>query len=223
MGHPLEIENQTDVYIQVIGEEEHLLLTNPFVEIKIRGMIQDQLERRNYRVTGTEEDADYILTVLHSSWEVESTKSEIFNYQSSIAHNYSRTGSGVWAASVVAGQDYSNLSIARSSTKTLSAYRHNLALEISNVEDGVLWTGESTWQTGSVDILNGILVVSQKLISNLPGYGEIVPRVPAIIPEKNHHYYRLYVVDNSFHGPALPNMINSTQMCRISSSLYRMF
>src|SRR5690625_7126629 len=98
-------------------------------------MIQDQLERRNYRVTGTEEDADYILTVLHSSWEVESTKSEIFNYQSSIAHNYSRTGSGVWAAQVVAGQDYSNIRIARSSTKTHSAYQQKLALENSNDKD----------------------------------------------------------------------------------------
>lgn len=38
----------------------------------------------------------------------------------------------------------------------------------------------------------------------MPGYGEVIPRIPAVNSNKEQNYYRLYISGNRFVGPALP-------------------
>jgi len=208
MGDPQLIESNTNIYLNVIGEEKHLLLDNSLIDRNIHSIIENQLIRRNFSITENAQNADYTLAVNYSSKDVQVMRTAIATYQSASQQNYSRTGTGILAALAVGAQASQSETASKAETTSYTAYRHTLGLSISNMKDEVIWTGESTWESGNVDILGRIQTVSQILLSNLPGYGEVIPRVPAVNSSKEQNYYRLYISGNRFAGPALPYSIN---------------
>lgn len=207
MGDPQLIESNTNIYLNVIGEEKHLLLDNSLIDRNIHSIIENQLIRRNFSITENAQNADYTLTVNYSSRDVQVMRTAITTYQSASQQNYSRTGTGILAALAVGAQASQSETASKAETSSHTAYQHSLGLSFSNMEDEVIWTGESTWESGNVDILGRIQVVSQILLSNLPGYGEVIPRIPAVNSNKEQNYYRLYISGNRFVGPALPYTI----------------
>ncbi|MCH8569106.1 MAG: hypothetical protein LAT67_12605 [Balneolales bacterium] len=208
MGDPQLIEHNTTIYLNIIGNEEHLLLDNSLVDRKIYKIIENQLMRRNFTITDNEQEADYLMVVNYSSRDVEVMRTSVGTTQRSSQVNYSQTGTGVLAALAVGAQSTQSQATSRVESRTHTAYRHTLGLSISSLEGEMIWTGESTWESGAVDILRRIQPVSQILISNLPGYAEMIPRVPAVRQNKEQNYYRLYIRGNRFFGPALPYSIN---------------
>lgn len=185
----------------------------------IYNSIESQLLRRGFEITKNEENADYILNINYSSKDVQVMRTEVQTYQSSNQYNYSGTSTGILAALAVGAQASRTTTANKAESSTHTAYRHTVGFSITNLNSELIWTGESTWESGNVDITSRISTVSQILLSNLPGYGEVVPRVPAVNPEKEENYYKLYVEDRNFVGPALPYTINFESSAGDSRSL----
>lgn len=159
MGDPQLIESNTNIYLNVIGEEKHLLLDNSLIDRNIHSIIENQLIRRNFSITENAQNADYTLTVNYSSRDVQVMRTAITTYQSASQQNYSRTGTGILAALAVGAQASQSETASKAETSSHTAYQHSLGLSFSNMEDEVIWTGESTWESGNVDILGRIQVV----------------------------------------------------------------
>lgn len=218
-GNPQSIEESTTLFINVNGEEKHLLLDNALLDGSIYKGIESQLLRRDFEITKNEQNADYILNISYFSKDVQVMRTEVQTYQSSSQYNYSGTSTGILAALAVGAQASRTSTSNKAESSTHTAYRHTVGFSINNLDNELIWTGESTWESGSPDITSRISTVSQILLSNLPGYGEVTPRVPAVNPEKEENYYKLYVEDRNFVGPALPYTINFERSAEDSRSL----
>jgi hypothetical protein len=220
-GDPQNIEKSSTIFLQIEGEENQLLLNNSLLNEEIYRIIESQLKRRNFSLTEIEEDSDYILNVRFLSKEVQVMRSELSTYQSSSQINYSGTSTGILAALAVGAQSSSSKLSTKTETSSQTVYRNVVGFVIKTLDEDIIWTGESTWESSSVDILSLFPTVSQILLSNLPGYGEVTPRVPAVNPEKEENYYKLYIQGRYFVGPSLPYVINFERSLSDPNSLSR--
>ncbi len=207
LGQAQSVEPGSSIYINVSGDEEHLLIDNPLMDNSVYNVIKNQLVRRNFEIISSKNDADYVLNVEYQSEDVQVMQTEVSSFQSSYQESASGSGYGVLAALAVAEQTSSNQSASQAEVSTQTAYRHTLGFSIIQ-NDQIVWTGESTWKSNSVDVSNRITSTTQLLLSKLPGYGEVTPRVKAVNPEKKNNYYNLFIKGNSFLGPSLPYVIN---------------
>lgn len=207
-GEPQNIEKSSTIFLHIEGEEKQLLLNNSLLNEEIYNIIGSQLQRRNFSLSDNRENADYLLKVRFLSKEVQVMRSELSTYQSSSQLNYSGTSTGILAALAVGAQSSSNKLSTKTETSSQTVYRNVVGFVIENANEEIIWTGESTWESSNVDILSLFPTVSQILLSNLPGYGEVTPRVPAVNPEKEENYYKLYIQGRYFVGPSLPYIIN---------------
>ena len=207
-GEPQNIEKSSTIFLQIEGEEKQLLLNNSLLDDEIFNIIESQLKRRNFSLTEIEEDSDYILNVRFLSKEVQVMRSELSTYQSSSQMNYSGTSTGILAALAVGAQSSSSKLSTKTETSSQTVYRNVVGFVVKTSDENIIWTGESTWESSNVDILSLFPTVSQILLSNLPGYGEVIPRVTAVNPEKEENYYKLYIQGRYFVGPSLPYVIN---------------
>lgn len=207
LGQAQILETGSSIYINVSGNEQHLLLDNTLVDNSIYSVIKEQLNRRNFEIINSKNEADYILNVNYQSEDVKEMKTEFSSFQSSYQESASTLGYGVLAALAVAEQASSNIAASKAKVTTQTAYHHTLGLSIIQNEE-MIWTGESIWKSSNIDISNRIVSVTQLLISELPGYGEITPSIKAVNPEKKNNYFNLFIKGNSFVGPSLPYSIN---------------
>lgn len=207
LGQSESIETGTSIYIDVSGDEDHLLLDNSLMDKSVYAVVKEQLNRRNFKIHKNKSSADYVLFVDYQSKEEKIVQTEISSFQSSYQESASTSGYGVLAALAVAEQASSSQSRSQVAVAEQTAYKHTLGFSIHQ-NDEMVWTGESTWKSSNVDISNRMTSVTQLLLSNLPGYGERTPRVKAVNPEKRNNYFKLFISGNSFVGPSLPYMIN---------------
>ena len=203
LGQAQSVESGSSIYIDVSGDEEHLLIDNSLMDNSVYNVIKQQLSRRDFKIISSRNDAEYILNVKYQSEDIQVMQTEVSSFQSSYQESASASGYGVLAASAVAEQASSNQSATQAEVSTQTAYRHTLGFSIIQ-NNQTVWTGESTWKSSNVDISSRIKSTTQQLLSKLPGYGEVTPTVKAVNPEKKNNYYNLFIKGNSFLGPSLP-------------------
>lgn len=207
LGQAQSVEPGSSIYINVSGDEEHLLIDNPLMDNSVYNIIKHQLSRRDFKIINSRNDADYILNVKYQSEDVQVMQTKVSSFQNSYQESANGSGYGVLVALAVAEQTSSNQSASQAEVSTQTAYRHTLGFSIIQ-NDQTVWTGESTWKSSSVDVSNRITSTIQLLLSKLPGYGEVTPIVKAVNPEKKDNYYNLFIKGNSFLGPSLPYVID---------------
>ncbi|NGP90265.1 DUF4136 domain-containing protein [Fodinibius halophilus] len=207
LGQAQSIELGSSIFINVSGDEEYLLIDNPLMDNSVYNVIKNQLVRRDFEIVSSKNDAEYVLNVEYQSKDVQVMQTELSSFQSSYQQSASGSGYGVLAALAVSEQTSSNQSVNQAEVSTQTAYRHTLGFSITQ-NDQTVWTGESTWKSSSLDVSNRITSTTQLLLSKLPGYGEVTPRVKAVNPEKKNNYYNQFIKGNSFFGPSLPYLIN---------------
>lgn len=210
MGNAQTIGNPSKIYVSIEGSEEHLLLNNTLLESEIYSTIQDQLLRRNFEIVDDRQASDYVLSVNYHSEDIQVMRSTVTSYQNTRQNSSAGTSTGILAALAVSAQASESKSTSKAELTSRTAYQHTLGISIID-EDLLIWTGESTWESSNANILGRLHSVSQILLSNLPGYGEIIPTVPAVNSNKEENFYNIYVRGNNFVGPSLPYSINFQQ------------
>lgn len=204
MGDTDQISTGTKIFLDISGEENHLLLDNAMLNNHISTILSEQLERRAFELTSDANEANFFFSLVYSSNAVQVMRNSVSTYQTSSQSAATRSGAGVFAAMTVSAIASRNETITSSDVRTTTAYRHTLGIEITDAAKIVIWTGESTWEDNRVDIIGRFPFVSGILLSYLPGYGDVIPRIEAVQENRSLSYFSLYFEGNRFSVPSLP-------------------
>lgn len=117
------------------------------------------------------------------------------------------SGLGVSIARTISALSSRSTTVGTQSAEQILSYTHTIAIEISSKDGLALWKGESTWDTGDLNILIGIIPALQLILSDLPSDRSVRPEVPEVKDTHINNYFRLMCKDAWFTCPALPYRI----------------
>ena len=86
---------------------------------------------------------------------------------------------------------------------TITSYIHSISVEIENQGGDLIWKGESTWDSGSLNLEREILPAFQLILTQLPAEYK-TPEVKKVQEEKAGNYSQLNIRGKWFVSPALP-------------------
>ena len=87
------------------------------------------------------------------------------------------------------------------------SYTHTLAIEITNRKSDLVWKGESTWDSGELNLINRIIPALQLILSDLPSDKTFKPEIPEVRDSHVQNFYKLECDEIWFTCPALPYRI----------------
>lgn len=115
-------------------------------------------------------------------------------------------GLGVSVATTLSKLISKSTSISKVQVQTQNNFIHTISIEIVDNNQKVIWKGESTWESNSIDIRNYLVTALQVLLSDLPS-SDFIPHVQKIKQSHASNYYTLNCMNRWFACPALPYRI----------------
>jgi len=196
-----ELETNKSITLEIAGQTDPLLGDEALTANKIAESVSNLLERRGFRITN--ENPDYKLKLLYKTIRDDkvSSFSSFSSKTSTIAGT--KSGLGVRLAQAIGLAATSNSVSTTQSTFESEMYNHTISVEIYNTNQHLLWKGESTWDTGNLDLTYDIFPALQTLFSYLPADRSTLPRVKAIKPTHVTNYYNIVCRNRKFSCPTL--------------------
>lgn len=198
------IELTKKLKIDVTGATEPLIGDETLLEESLKSTLSRLIERRGFTIDDSR--YDYLMKMSYLTESniaysniLPNTSTNISNISYSIEPSYGMS-SGL------------GISIARALAITyeepIYQYKHVIALEILDKQGNLLWKGESTWDSNTLNLINRIIPALQLLLSDLPKDNTYRPRVFEVKETHVSNYFRLECKDSWFVCPALPYKIS---------------
>ena len=201
------------VKVEVIGKTYPLLGNEELTSEKIKSFLTQLLRRRGFDIGN--DGYEYLVKLYYKT-----DRKDKMNFASASSTTNSaaygittNTGIGVTSGLGVSIARAIGFLASQSSTENIQSaeqiisFNHTIAIELSNKDGVILWKGESTWDTGELDLIKGIIPAMQLILSDLPSDMTIRPEVSEVKESHVKNYYRIECKDVWFTCPALPYRI----------------
>ena len=208
----LEAEPQIDLKgtfsIEVQGETEPLLGSETILQSELRDQIAWLLERRGFEVVTL--DGDYELLMHYQTTRNEKNHTSIRSEQISASVGVAgrevdvNAALGIAIARMIAGMATATQQTSEVNQGVIIDYTHNIALEIVDRTDNLIWKGESTWESRDLGAESDFGPSLQLLLSSLPSDTEYYPRIKRIKKTSVEEFYETQCANSWFSSPALP-------------------
>lgn len=208
-----QIQPGKAIKIEVTGATAPLLGNEELMAQKLRFHLSYLISRRGFRVEDNLQD--YLLRLSYKT-----VRTDKLNISSSVASSnldtyMIATGSGAGATSglgvsiarAVSALTSRSTTVATQSAAQTVSYTHTISIEISDHDGGIIWKGESTWDSSELNLISRIIPSLQLLLSDLPADRTVRPEVSEVKESHVVNYYRLECEDVWFTCPALPYRI----------------
>ncbi|MEW5995373.1 MAG: hypothetical protein AB1744_13405, partial [Candidatus Zixiibacteriota bacterium] len=176
--------------------------------------IEALLKRRGFSIVEPEEAA-YKLSVEYETERQDRITAA--SYSRSIHYDRLVTGTaagagassglGVSVAAAVASAVQATSVTSGQVLDQVANYVHSISIQIENPSNELIWKGESTWDSYSVDIRDNFALAIQIMLRHFPTDTNHVPWVPEVKETHVRNFYRLECLDRWFTCPALPYRI----------------
>ena len=206
----VSIPINSSIFISVEGNSKSLFSKNTLLDQKITDKLGYFLERRGYKIV--KENYDYKMKMKYRTERHDKMVSSSYlnSNNSNVNANFNSSGTmSAYGLSAAVAQSISAMA-SRSSvtslntTKTIKAYTHTLTIEIIDKNDGIVWNGESTWDSQNINFHSESNLPIQLLVVNLPKDTEEIPTFIPIDSKKVNNYYTLKAKFSWFSSPAIP-------------------
>lgn len=115
---------------------------------------------------------------------------------------------GVSLAMSITALSASGSTTAIQTTQQYTSYTHSISIQLRNRAGRLIWKGESTWDSPSLDLGSRIVFPLQLILSDLPSDGSVIPKVNRVKDSHALNYYRVECdPPNWFTCPSLPYRI----------------
>ncbi len=207
------IDPTKSIKIEVAGVTSPLLGNEQLTSEKLRSTLTQLIKRRGFTIaTG---DYDYLVKLSYKTDRADkmefSSSISTANTQSSMISSQTGAGAtsglGVSIARAIGLLSSSSSTVAAQSTEQMLSYTHTIAIEICGRDGGLLWKGESTWDSEELNLISRIIPAMQLILSDLPSDKTVRPEIPEVKETHVSNYYRLECYDFWFTCPALPYRI----------------
>jgi hypothetical protein len=201
------------VKIEVNGITNPLLGDEQLTSDKLRYTLGALIQRRGFIINN--EKYDYLVKLTYKT-----DRNDKMQFYSAVSSNYSqafelKTGSGAGSTSglgvsiarAIGSLSSNSSTVATQSTNQALSYIHTISIEFISKQGNVLWKGESTWDSGELNLINRIIPALQLILSNLPSDNSVRPEISEVKETHVKNYYRLVCQDLWFSCPALPYRI----------------
>jgi len=208
-----QIDPTKSIKIEVAGVTSPLLGNEQLTSEKLRSTLTQLIKRRGFTLaTG---DYDYLVKLsyktdradkmkLSSSISTANTHSSMVSLKTGAG---ATSGLGVSVARAIGLLSSSSSTVAAQSIEQVLSYTHTISIEICGRDGGLLWKGESTWDSEELNLINRIVPALQLILSDLPSDKSVRPEIPEVKGTHVKNYYRLECYDFWFTCPALPYKI----------------
>ena len=209
----ISIPLNSKIKITVEGVSKPLLGDDLLLQNNINEKLKYLLERRGYNIVT--ENFDFSLTLKYKTERHDKIKSSSFMYSSTdntsalltTSGSLASLGLGVSIAQLISALNYKSEVVSSNTIKTIRSFIHTISIEIVDINNKLIWQGESTWDSQNINLQSDIKPAIQLIVSNLPYNKENLPIVSQIKKDKEENYYNLVCKDKWFSCPALPYKI----------------
>lgn len=199
--------------LEVSGTTKPLLGSEILEDDAIRDHLSQLLLRRGFSTDTV--SPDYTVKLLYrtersdklavSSVSLSTTSQGLAFWTSSGAG--ATYGLGVSIARAVGALAAASGTYNRQTTEQTLSYTHTVSIEFFDRQGRIVWKGESTWDSGQLNLITDIRPALQSLLSYLPSSDTCRPQVPEVRMDHVDNYYRLECQHRWFTCPALPYRI----------------
>lgn len=209
-----EIQLGAALRTEVNGQTEPLIGSEQLVAHRINEIVNDLLLRRGFRIMDDSYDYDLQVSYRTERHDRQISLSAFRSYSANRTAFSTTSVSGInYGLGVSIAREVGLLSMRMGSTALqvsgeVEQYVHIIATEIYEKQGGLLWKGETTWESENADIFLDLTPKLQLIFSNLPSDPEHFSEVEEIKPGHVFNYYRLECYRRWFSCPALPYRIS---------------
>lgn len=210
------IEPTKLIKIEVSGTTIPLLGSEQLLGYQLRSELSQLMIRRGFIIEDV--NYDYLVRMSYRTERIDKMKysstistanSQYYSLSTGAGSGVS-SGLGVSVARAVSTLASRSSTTSSQSSEQIVSYSHTISIEISNREGGLLWKGESNWDSEELNILSRIIPALQLILSDLPSNRSIRPEIPEIKETHVNNFYRLECKDVWYTCPALPYRIYLT-------------
>jgi hypothetical protein len=215
-GDPERVSLETPVVIDVDLDVPYLPGSVAPLEEALADSAGELLSRRGYEVAGTNAGdsaaaagaADVYRMELHlSGYRVERVSTQVDQASGSYTSSFSSSSAslGAYAATRASTSLFQAQSFGRTtvSSRTVSAYQYDLALEVRQGDD-LVWQGRASWLSPSITPERDAAYALRLLASALPRDAEVVHQVPRVRESHYDTYYETTLDGRILRSPGIP-------------------
>lgn len=203
-----QIKAGSRIFINVIGDTIPLSGNEELVRNMITEYAADLLSRRGYIISKTDFDYKFNISYLTNMGSRLSINSETTSY---ISSRFSNSNMYLTGSSIFYNTTIINI-------HETSAFLHTMTVNILDINDNLIWTGDTAWETSDLNILLNAYMVFKNLFINLPKTNNVLANVPKVKESRIIDYYMHYCHEKWFTPLALPYNIRFEPLLRIKEN-----
>jgi len=202
-----EILPTAKITTEVNGQSLPLLGEETLTSDQIKQKLNLLLARRGFVIRNGASDYKLIL-----KYKTERRDKPVsLSYSSSSGLSVTKYGLGIDIAQEVHNALVMSRLVNMQTSTELASFTHTISVELYDElsEPGEpIWKGESTWDSGNINIISDMITGLQLVLSYLPAQAGLTPKVDEVKPSHARNYYNLVCRDRRFACPALPFKIS---------------
>ncbi|MBU0519508.1 hypothetical protein KJ564_11305 [bacterium] len=188
-------------YLNVKGTTEPLVGEDDLLNHELYNVITSRLERRGFRVDST--DYDYKILLKYNTTSI-IKRSSVFSNSSENYWGYSSSRNVGFLVAQAISIASANVTESVQVTRDELRFLHSISLELFNLQNELIWIGESNWDSNNIDIITDSLPAIQIILTDLPKSEQHIPIVRKLKSTHIKNYYRTKLERRWLVGPALP-------------------